>query len=524
MQDKINTLRRALSAMALSGALMLATGCHSSAQNSGPDPATANMAPANGQTQVMGENAAYTPQQQSESYPQQEPAPVQQAYPQQAYPQQPGYNPDEAEQAGEEAIEEADQPPPPLPEYDQPPAPGPDYIWTPGYWAWGAYGYYWVPGAWVEAPYYGALWTPPWWGYCGVHWCWHHGYWGPHVGYYGGIDYGFGYIGIGYFGGYWSGNHFYYNRAVTRVGGGVNTVYSRPVVYNNVHYGAQPRDRVSYNGGRGGLNVQPRPTEVAASRERHEAAMPVQRQARVEASQNRAQTFATNHGRPAEAVAAHGFANSRGIAATPRGVEPGRPGMPAPGRAQPNRVENRPGQPNAGSNRVENRPGQPQPNAGSNRIENRPGQPNGAPNRVENRPGQPQPTRPNHYENRAQPQPRTENRPPPQPQPRTENRPQPQPRMENRPQPQPQPQPRTENRPQPRVENRPQPQPRTENRPQPQRMAAPRQMPQQHAAPQARPAPAAHAAPASRPAPAPHGGGNGGGHPQGNDHGDHGHR
>ena len=343
MQDKINTLRRALSAIALSGALALVAGCHSSAQSTGPDPATANMAPANGQTQVMGENAAYAPQQQSESYPQQEPAPIQQAYPQQAgaYPQQPGYD---TEQAGEEAIEQADQPPPPLPEYDQPEAPGPNYMWTPGYWAWGAAGYYWVPGAWVEAPYYGALWTPPWWGYCGVHWCWHHGYWGPHVGYYGGIDYGFGYIGIGFFGGYWNGNHFYYNRAVTRVGGGIRDVYSRPVVYNNVRYDAQPRNRVSYNGGRGGLNVQPRPTEIAAGRERHEAAMPVQRQARVEASQNRGQSFTANHGRPAEAVAAHGFANSRGIAPTPRGVEPGRPAMPAPG-AQPNRVENRPGQP-----------------------------------------------------------------------------------------------------------------------------------------------------------------------------------
>ncbi|HTV09196.1 MAG TPA: hypothetical protein VMD97_09160 [Candidatus Aquilonibacter sp.] len=475
MQDVRMTFCRALGAVILSGGLVLAAGCHSSAQSTGPDPADANMAPASGQTQVLGQSASYTPQQQGESYPQQSPAPVEQAYPQQEYA------PDQAEQAGEEAIEEADQPPPPLPDYDQPAAPGPDYIWTPGYWAWGPYGYSWVPGAWVEAPYYGALWTPPWWGYCGSHWCFHNGYWGPHVGYYGGIDYGFGYIGVGYFGGYWNGNHFYYNRAVTHVGGDIHNVYSRPVVYNNVHYSAQPRNRVSYNGGRGGLTARPNASEAAAARERHDAPMPVQRQARVEASQNRAQAFTANHGRPAQAVAAHGFANSHGIAAPPRGVEPGRPNMAAPGRAEPN--------------------GAP------SRFENRPGQPSAAPNRVENRPGQP--AAPNHYENRAQPQPRVENRA--QPQPRVENRAQPQSRVENRPQPQP----RVENRPQPqpRVENRPQPQPRVENRPQPQRMQAPRPMPQQHAAP--RPAPAPHAAPA------PH---NGGEHPQGGDHDDHGHR
>jgi hypothetical protein len=495
MQDKTRTFRRALGAMAfamaLSGALALTAGCHSSAQSAGTDPALANMAPANGQTQVMGENASYTPQQQGEAYPQQAPAPVEQAY-----PQQPGYYPNDAEQAGEEAIEESNEAPPPLPDYDQPPAPGPDYIWTPGYWAWGPAGYYWVPGAWVEAPYYGALWTPPWWGYCGARWCFHNGYWGPHVGYYGGIDYGFGYIGIGYFGGYWNGNHFYYNRAVTHVGGGIRNVYNRPVEYNNVRYGAQPRNRVSYNGGRGGLNVRPRPTEMAAARERHEAAMPVQRQMRTEASQNRAQSFAANRGRPAEAVAAHGFANSRGIAPTPRGVEPGRAGQPAGARPNeaPNRVENRPGQPNGAPNRFENRGAQPRPNEQPNRVENRPNQarPNVAPNRVENR---------------AQPQPRVENRA--QPQQRMQSRPQPQQRMESRPQPQ------------QRMESRRQPQQRVENRPQPQQRMESRPAPQQHAAPERRAAPAPHAAPA-RPAPAPRGGGeHQGGHP---DNGDHGHR
>ena len=41
----------------------------------------------------------------------------------------------------------------------------------------------------------------------------HEGYWGPHVGFYGGIDYGFGYTGAGYAGGYWNNGAFYYNRS-----------------------------------------------------------------------------------------------------------------------------------------------------------------------------------------------------------------------------------------------------------------------------------------------------------------------
>jgi len=557
MLAETKTIRRALGAIALSSALALAAGCHSNPANTGPDPADANLAPANGQTQVLGQNVSYSPQQQSESYPQQAPAPVEQGYPQQSG----AYYPSPDEQAGEEALEETTQAPPPLPEYDQPPAPGPDYIWTPGYWAWGPYGYYWVPGAWVEAPYYGALWTPPYWGWYGGYYRFHPGYWGRHVGYYGGIDYGFGYIGIGYFGGYWSGNNFYYNRSVTRVSPEIRTIYERPVVYNNTRYSGQPSNRVSYNGGRGGVNVQPRPTEIAAMRERHDAAMPVQRQARVEASQNRAQTFAVNHGRPSETFAQHGFANTRGIAPAPRVAEPARP-TPEIRPGQPNapyvneRNATR-GQPYAGDPRGEYRAMQPQPNAANPRFENRAQpQPQPQPNaRFENR-AQPQPQPNARFENRSQPQPqpqpnaRFENRSQPQPQPqpnaRFENRSQPQPqpnaRFENRPQPQPQPNANAlrydhqpSRQPEPRAENRPMPQPqpqprveapRAENRPMPQpqqpRVEAPRA--ENRPAPQPRPQappPQAHPAP---PQQQPHGGGNNGHQGNGDHGGDHGHR
>src|ERR1700686_2760407 len=87
--------------------------------------------------------------------------------------------------------------PPPLPVYTQPVIPEDGYLWTPGYWAYGPVGYYWVPGGWVMPPRVGVFWTPGYWGFGGRLYAWHPGYWGPHVGFYGGINYGFGYAGVG---------------------------------------------------------------------------------------------------------------------------------------------------------------------------------------------------------------------------------------------------------------------------------------------------------------------------------------
>ena len=88
--------------------------------------------------------------------------------------------------------------PPPLIVETQPPAPFDGYIWTPGYWAWGASNYYWVPGVWVPPPTIGLLWTPPWWGWNNGVYVFNEGYWGPTVGFYGGINYGYGYFGTGF--------------------------------------------------------------------------------------------------------------------------------------------------------------------------------------------------------------------------------------------------------------------------------------------------------------------------------------
>src|SRR6202046_3748979 len=97
--------------------------------------------------------------------------------------------------------------PPMLPVYVQPPMPAEGYLWTPGYWGYQGGAYSWVAGAWLLPPGAGQLWTPPYWGWGGGGYLFHAGYWGPHVGFYGGISYGFGYFGNGYEGGRWDGGH-----------------------------------------------------------------------------------------------------------------------------------------------------------------------------------------------------------------------------------------------------------------------------------------------------------------------------
>ena len=141
--------------------------------------------------------------------------------------------------------------PPAIPVYEQPICPGDGYIWTPGFWSYDdADGYYWVPGTWVLAPEPGYLWTPGFWGWGGSAFLWHGGYWGPHVGFYGGINYGFGYFGNGFEGGRWENNHFYYNTAVVHVNETIiHNTYRTTIIENN-------RSRVAYNGGQGGLNYR----------------------------------------------------------------------------------------------------------------------------------------------------------------------------------------------------------------------------------------------------------------------------
>jgi hypothetical protein len=201
--------------------------------------------------------------------------------------------------------------PPPLPMYEQPICAGPGYIWTPGYWAYDPVdGYYWVPGTWVMAPFEGALWTPGYWGWSGDAFVWHVGYWGPVVGFYGGINYGFGYTGMGYAGGYWNGGRFFYNRTVNNINTtNITNVYNKTVV-NNVTV-----NHVSYNGGNGGVMARPTQAELAATANaRHVAPTAVQVRQDQAARANRAQWASVNHGAPAVAATAKpGVFSGRGV-------------------------------------------------------------------------------------------------------------------------------------------------------------------------------------------------------------------
>jgi WXXGXW repeat (2 copies) len=189
--------------------------------------------------------------------------------------------------------------PPALPVYEQPICPGDGYIWTPGYWAWDpdAGDYYWVPGTWILAPDVGYLWTPPWWGWEGGRFWFHEGWWGPHVGFYGGINYGFGYFGVGFIGGRWNGGHFFYNRAVSNVNVvNIRNVYNERVTINENH--------VSFNGGPGGVVARANAEQEAAAHERHIAAVSTQRTQIEQARANRELRASVNRGSPPVAATA----------------------------------------------------------------------------------------------------------------------------------------------------------------------------------------------------------------------------
>ena len=306
------------------GALLILGGCHKANSPEANDPANANLAPAGstgnnepGAPQYGSSNApAGSSQQASGSMP---PPP----------PEDTGYNQNSAPSAdnsgyadqyagsgyGDDSDEYADSAPPPLPDYQQPPCPGDNYLWTPGYWDYASAGYYWVPGVWVVAPFIGALWTPGYWGFAGNRYGWHPGYWGDHIGFYGGVSYGNGYYGNGYEGGYWNHGQFFYNRSVTRIeGGNIRNVYEHSVPANN--------NRVSFNGGNGGIGARPSASDLAAAREQHFAASPAQQQ---HVEQARASTGQYSHGgaAPANLAAARPLAGRTASTATATGQPPG---------------------------------------------------------------------------------------------------------------------------------------------------------------------------------------------------------
>lgn len=447
-----------LSLVAALFTLVLA-GCHSSqnptnansaqAEPAG-DPADANLVPASNVTNAPDTQNPPPPpaDQQDNAAP---PPSGDQGYDQAGYDQSAG-----GQDYDDTAYDVASDPPPPIPDYDQPPCPGDDYIWTPGYWSYASAGYYWVPGQWVMAPWVGALWTPGYWGFYQNRYHWYPGYWGPHIGFYGGVNYGYGYDGTGYEGGYWRSNHFYYNTALTHVNSGVHDTYDYRVNVNN-------NSRVSYNGGHGGLSFRPTPAQAAARNEHHVAPLPSQRDVAHNAQQNRGQFANNNNGHP-QTVAETRPGNDGRSAPAPR-AQDFHP-TPAP-HARPTAGNDR----NQHTSNERTNNGAPPPHAGpASGHENPVQRPTAHP--VENNHAAPQ------AQPAARPQPNERTRQPnlqrsPGPRPAPVVRPAPTQNQQPRPNSNEHPAP---NRPaapehnQPRVQpnNRPAPQPHTENRPQPQ--------------------------------------------------------
>jgi hypothetical protein len=221
--------------------------------------------------------------------------------------------------------------PPPLLNDEQPPCTEDGYLWTPGYWAWRG-GYYWVRGIWVRPPRAGVLWTPGYWEYAGAVYAFHPGYWGPHIGFYGGINYGFGYVGAGFAGGRWEGNSFAYNRSVSNLDATViHRTYSEAVV-DNVSL-----RKVSYNGGPGGTMTTATMQERAAAAEPHIPPTAQQHQTTQQADMNPARMAHANAGNTA-IVRAAAHSAPRGAGAN-NAAAPLAHATAAPGTVnQPNRA------------------------------------------------------------------------------------------------------------------------------------------------------------------------------------------
>jgi len=270
--------------------------------------------------------------------------------------------------------------PPMLPVYDQPPCPEEGLMWMPGYWAYADEGYFWVPGTWVPAPYEGALWTPPYWGWSEGIFVFHPGYWGRHVGYYGGVNYGYGYMGVGFVGGMWRGHDFVYNRAVMRVDDRYvrNTYEDRTIVERNTVIN---EGHIAFSGGPGGIRHDAMPEERLGEHEDHLGATSFQASHESSAMGDRNSYATQNGGHPQNVAVPRPM--SQGMQANPRGgyqnENGGRPG----GQGGYQGVYQGPGNQNNGNqnngNQGRGNPGgnysQPQPYNAPNNGNNQP-QPN----------------------------------------------------------------------------------------------------------------------------------------------------
>jgi WXXGXW repeat (2 copies) len=245
--------------------------------------------------------------------------------------------------------------PPPLPVVVQPACPVAGYIWTPGYWGWDNYynDYYWVPGVWVPPPRVGLLWTPGWWGWRNGAYAFNQGYWGPTVGFYGGINYGYGYTGNGYWGGRWSGNTFQYNTAVTHVNKTVtNNTYVNNSFTKNVN-----ASRTSFNGGNGGIKAEPNAEQRAAMANKKEGPTSQQLERQKLASKDQNLRASVNKGKPnQEAIKSFNKTEGAGQGKGAQGLETAGGAAGAGGGNKAGNLSERQGQ-EAGAGKGGNEPG-----------------------------------------------------------------------------------------------------------------------------------------------------------------------
>ncbi len=166
------------------------------------------------------------------------------------------------------------------------------------------------------------------------------------MGFYGGINYGYGYFGRGFGGGRWEHDRFEYNRAVMNV----NTTVIHNVYEDRTVIVHRTENRVSYNGGQGGIVMRPTSQEERVVHERHFPPARPQEQNRAMARSNPEFRASTNHGRPAVAATAHPaeFRGRAVVAATAAGA----PYHPPANRAEKGRG-NEPNGANAANQRHE---------------------------------------------------------------------------------------------------------------------------------------------------------------------------
>jgi hypothetical protein len=155
----------------------------------------------------------------------------------------------------------------------------------------------------------------------------------------------------------------------------VHNTYNQTVINNNVTV-----NRVSYNGGSGGITARANPVEETAARERHITPTTEQTQHERAAGSNHALLASANHGQPPVAATAKpGVFSGREVVAArgagPNARESGRAATPAPARGEARpapRTENSGASAGPNSNRPERAGERPQ-------IQQPRGRPNDAP-------------------------------------------------------------------------------------------------------------------------------------------------